>query len=229
MSYCTAYIQYVTTDATVSARWKSYRPHVVSSRSWQSRRANKHNARDPPPKTRCLRLHPVALPFPDGLDPSCSCKPSDAWKISFPRSLLPDHTTPHYPAILLLYLSSVLLSTIQEARLDHVQNPATQTPEYHAAQEQGPTELGGSSGGRASFWFCGHGADHPLQGPAPSPAHCMQGLVLSRHVPSCAGTPPKMVKRRSVPLKDLLLSPPALLPGRMISVARTAEREGLQK
>lgn len=69
----------------------------------------------------------------------------------------------------------------------------------------------------------------PLQGPAPSPAHCMQGLVLSRRFPSCAGTPPKMVKRRSVPLKDLLLNPPALLPGRMISVARTAEREGLQK
>jgi hypothetical protein len=27
-------------------------PHVVSSRSWQSRRANKHNARNPPLKTR---------------------------------------------------------------------------------------------------------------------------------------------------------------------------------
>ena len=126
----------------------------------------------------------------------------------------------HLPDSRLLYLGILLLLPMRtrtkcaHTRLDHIEDPATQTPEYHAAQEQGanPTELGGS-GGRASFWFCGHGADHPplLAHPAPSPAHCMQGLVLSRPVPPCTWCrrPPKMVKRRSMPLEGLLLNPPS--------------------
>lgn len=113
-----------------SARWKSYRPHVVSSRSWQSRRANKHNARDPPPKTRCLRLHPVPSPSQMASILLAHVSQGTRGKSLFldPSYQTTLHTTlccdPSAVPSAVYYLHS----TIQEARLDHIERPCHPDP-----------------------------------------------------------------------------------------------------
>lgn len=119
------------------------------------------------PKHAALRLHPVALPSTTGSILLAhvshgTCGKSLLLDPSYQTRQLPTYTRLRCPVILLLCLCHS--GELQEAQArPHIIDPAAQTPEYHAAQEQGPTQR--SLGAREVVRRPGSAATEPTTTP----------------------------------------------------------------